>query len=69
MIFFNIIQNQGIISYIFPHFGLKAQPTRKEEVYTSSFFVSAIPRKAPKTAEFVFYSDGRVLTSFFPIFC
>ena len=37
------MQNQGIISYIFPHFGLKAQPVGKEEVYTSSFFVFPIP--------------------------
>ena len=33
------MQNQGVISYIFPHFGLNAQPVGKEEVYTSSFFV------------------------------
>lgn len=25
--FLNIMQNQSIISYIFPHFGLKAQPS------------------------------------------
>lgn len=36
------MKNQGVISYIFPHYGLKAQPFRKEEVYTSSFFVSAV---------------------------
>lgn len=29
LIFFNIMQNQGVISYIFPHFGLKAQPLMK----------------------------------------
>lgn len=36
------MQNQGIISYIFPHFGLKAQPIAKTEAYASVFFVSAV---------------------------
>lgn len=29
LIFFNIMKNQGVISYIFPHYGLKAQPLMK----------------------------------------
>lgn len=31
------MQNQGIISYIFPHFGLKAQPLELRGSFTSSF--------------------------------
>lgn len=43
-------------------FGNKSCPRNhiaKEEVYTSSFFVSIIPLNAPKTVGFVFYFDGR----------
>lgn len=35
------MQNQGIISYIFPHFGLKAQPLKKP-VFMTGFFVFEI---------------------------
>lgn len=56
------MQNQGVISYIFPHFGLNAQPFKKEEVYTSSFFVSAIPRKALKTADITRHLKLKCLT-------
>jgi len=38
LIFLNIMQNQGVILYIFPHIYPFAQPVGKEEVYTSSFF-------------------------------
>ena len=57
------MQKQSVALYIFPHFGLKAQPVIKEEVYTSSFFVFPIPWKVKETAGFIFYFDGRTLFS------
>lgn len=56
--FLNIMQNQGVILYIFPHIYPFAQPFRKEEVYTSSFFVSAVFCKIKEATGFIFYFDS-----------
>lgn len=42
LIFLNIMQNQYVILYIFPHIYPFAQPIAKTEAYASVFFVSAV---------------------------
>lgn len=51
------MQNQGIISYIFPHFGLKAQPIAKTEAYASVFLYLRYFAKLKKLRG-IFYFDS-----------